>query len=310
MSWGDAYIDLQSALLNTECSEVWVAEGTYKPGALRSDSFVVRPGVDVYGGFVGTETDIHQRNWVTHVTRLSGDIGNVGDNSDNSYHVVLMDGTVGTQIITLGTVLDGLVITAGNANNSAKQNDRGGGMLCKGAGIGNDCSPEVYRITFSDNFALYGGAMYNQGNNGGTSSPILTDVAFSDNSASKNGGAVFNDGSNGGASTPLMERVTFDGNTATGSRSVWFRRKGRGYLGDGVNRQLAQRSRLADGVLVRRFVDAKGLVFVRVDVRLHPANMRARVVGDDVGLGIGVDFGEGTVWKRTFDQIAMRLRRR
>lgn len=215
MSWGDAYIDLQSALLNTECSEVWVAEGTYKPGTLRSDSFVVRPGTVVYGGFGGTETEIQQRNWVTHVTRLSGDIGTVGDNSDNSYHVVLMDGTVGTQIITFGTVLDGFVITAGNANNGATQNDRGGGMLCKGAGIDNYCSPELNRITFSDNFAVYGGAMYNQGDNGGNSSPILTGVAFSDNSASESGGAVFNDGSNGGASTPLIERVTFNGNTAT-----------------------------------------------------------------------------------------------
>lgn len=46
---------LQTALMNTACTEVWVAADTYKPttGTDRSISFAVRPSVAVYGGFAG-----------------------------------------------------------------------------------------------------------------------------------------------------------------------------------------------------------------------------------------------------------------
>ncbi len=57
-SWTDAYTDLQSALSAASSGyEIWVAAGTYRPttGADRTMSFVMRPGVAIYGGFAGTE---------------------------------------------------------------------------------------------------------------------------------------------------------------------------------------------------------------------------------------------------------------
>ncbi|MDV7402553.1 hypothetical protein RZS08_64625, partial [Arthrospira platensis SPKY1] len=87
-SWTDAFNDLQDALaLAGSCSgvtEIWVAEGTYYPtsGADRNISFSMVNGVAIYGGFDGTETQLSERNWVSHVTTLSGDIGVPGDNSD------------------------------------------------------------------------------------------------------------------------------------------------------------------------------------------------------------------------------------
>lgn len=96
-SWTDA-CDLQTALIKaTAGDEIWVAAGTYRPTARnhptdpRSATFVVKPGVALYGGFAGTETGREQRDWQANPTILSGDIGVEGDASDNSYHVVDLD---------------------------------------------------------------------------------------------------------------------------------------------------------------------------------------------------------------------------
>ncbi|HYE95721.1 MAG TPA: hypothetical protein VD962_05895, partial [Rubricoccaceae bacterium] len=58
-SWAQAFRDLQQGLSAAQSGhEVWVAEGVYKPtaGTDRSIAFVLRPGVRVFGGFAGTET--------------------------------------------------------------------------------------------------------------------------------------------------------------------------------------------------------------------------------------------------------------
>ena len=192
----------------TAC-EVWVASGTYKPtmGTDRNVSFQLRANVALYGGFVGTETSRSQRDFANIPTVLSGDIGQTGVASDNSYHVV-----VG---VTGGTI-DGFTITAGNDNRVDS---------AKGAGMYNfNASPTVTNCTFSGNSAggegciAYGGALYNEG-----SSPTLTNCTFSGNSAVSGGrnfvyaygGALYNQGS-----SPRVTNCTFSGNTATAAGSV------------------------------------------------------------------------------------------
>ena len=71
VSWGEAFPDLQSALANIECMEIWVAAGTYKPttGTDRTATFPLKNGVSVYGGFAGTETQLGQRSSVDCVRR-------------------------------------------------------------------------------------------------------------------------------------------------------------------------------------------------------------------------------------------------
>src|SRR5690606_14333708 len=179
-SWSDAFTTLQDALrLAYEGSEIWVAAGIYTPGASPSDSFHIPPGVSLYGGFAGTEDELEERDWEASPTVLSGDIdgndkvdgrGVVTDTAnikgDNAYHVVWLDGST-----TSSTRLDGVIITAGQAD-SDFPNDVGGGLYCRGTGDGNVCSPTLTNVAFAGNSAArYGGAMYNAGYLKGESSP-------------------------------------------------------------------------------------------------------------------------------------------
>lgn len=81
-----------------------------------------------------------------------------------------------------------------------------------GGGMSNWFSsfPYLDGVEFSDNSSgTYGGAMMNY-----NSSPVIRNSLFINNS-SADGGAMYNWGVSGGSSSPQMTNVTFDGNTAT-----------------------------------------------------------------------------------------------
>jgi hypothetical protein len=132
LSWASAFQAVQDGLAAAQAGdEVWVAKATYRPGTAaspRTVSFQLVGGVALYGGFAGTEASLAERDWIANPTVLSGDLllddapGFV-NRSDNCYHVVRAQGT--------GTVLDGFIVTGGNANGSG-DDARGGGIL--GAG--------------------------------------------------------------------------------------------------------------------------------------------------------------------------------
>ncbi|MBN2002886.1 MAG: hypothetical protein JXA21_05985 [Anaerolineae bacterium] len=212
LSWITAYTTLQDALAVVNYGdEIWVAEGVYYPdlGAgqteqSRTSTFTLRPGVAIYGGFDGTETDLTMRDPASHITVLSGDVdgndvvnayGVVTDaakiNFYNAYHVV-------TSInVTETTRLDGLTITAGKADTSAAPNNQGGGMFNDHGG------PILFNVIFSGNYAEdYGAGMFNK-----TSTPTLTNVTFTGNRSYGDGGGMHNE-----ASTLTLTNVTFTGN--------------------------------------------------------------------------------------------------
>jgi len=58
-SWlTDAFTNVQDALDGAGYGkEIWVAQGVYTPETARSDTFTMKPGVALYGGFEATETD-------------------------------------------------------------------------------------------------------------------------------------------------------------------------------------------------------------------------------------------------------------
>ena len=181
-SWSDAYTDLGDALRATvPYDEVWVAQGTYVPGLVRSSHFLIPVGKEVYGGFAGTEIDRAQRNYTNNPTILSGDIGISNDTTDNVFHVVIPSNE---------SVLDGFTISDGNANLNFSNDDRG-----KGAGLWADSSAfTVSNCIFNTNLAYQGGAgIYLKDANATFVSCVFID---NDAGSSGSGGAAYLEDSN------------------------------------------------------------------------------------------------------------------
>jgi predicted outer membrane repeat protein len=213
-SWANASGNLQ-VMINASAAndQVWVAAGTYKPtsGNNRTISFTMKEGVSIYGGFTGSETSLSQRPAINLTTRstttLSGDIDNSPvDNSGNSYNVIS-----NRSGLTNNAVLDGFVITGGNANGDILDEDgRGGGMYNNGRL--SSCAPLIRNCAFVNNLATYGGAIYNDGFLG-NSSPTLINCSFQANSA-HSGGAIYNNGERSGTSSPTLANCSFEANSA------------------------------------------------------------------------------------------------
>ncbi|MEP0546336.1 MAG: endonuclease [Rhodothermales bacterium] len=185
--WDRAFPHVQTALAVAEAfadevAEVWVAEGTYRPGDAtamtggRRASFHLKSGVAVYGGFAGHEGELDERDLTAHVTVLSGDLDGDGEAAGNAYHVVTATEADST------TVLDGFTITMGNTLDA--EFARGGGLYVTGG------APVLRHLTIAQNVAAGGGGMYVE-----AGSPLLFDVAFVRNTA-----FLFGSGTGGGLS--------------------------------------------------------------------------------------------------------------
>lgn len=246
-SWATAFPTVQAGLDAAEKQgggEVWVAAGTYTPTttADRTQSFRLRDGVGLLGGFAGTESQVSQRDFNKNPTILSGDIGRAGFMEDNCYSVV-----TGAD----RAVLDGFTITGGyslNAGGFPGAPPAGGGpppsagggapihitpqtVLSgpgKGSGAGMmiyQCAPIVRDCVFRDNQGGKGGAVYNMC---ATSFPPKPDVpiaapsfircTFLANHARGRGGAVANDMGIG----PIFTGCLFKENTCDGKGGAMY----------------------------------------------------------------------------------------
>jgi len=193
-SWDDAYTYLQDALADANSAEkpveIRVAQGMYRPDRSstepngtgdRTATFQLINGVTLKGGYAGPRmslsgADPNARDIDFYETVLSGDLNgddiDVNDPSDlldeptraeNSYHVVTGRGTDET------AVLDGFIVTAGNADGPWKQRyNSGGGMYNTSSG---SMVTIVRNCIFTKNSAGLGGGMCNY-----NASPTLTNL--------------------------------------------------------------------------------------------------------------------------------------
>lgn len=196
-SWATASNDLQAVInASSNGDQVWVAAGTYIPNRLPSTGavstsrdicFLLKAGVSIYGGFTGTETLLSERNHLTNITTLSGEIGSVLLSTDNCYHVVIAAGAA------CSGLLDGFTITLGHAevnlglitvNSQTIIGSRGAGIYITAS------SPTIQNCIISGNKALNGidiggaGVMVSS-----TASPVFNNCSFTNNIAANGSGS-------------------------------------------------------------------------------------------------------------------------
>jgi parallel beta-helix repeat protein/predicted outer membrane repeat protein len=205
-NWETAFQHIDDILpFSRSGDEIRVAMGTYipklpsDPCIIRTASFILRPGIQLKGGYAGLESpDPNARDYNVYETILSGDI--LGDDrtsesySDNCYQVIREASA------DANTLLEGFTIKGGNADSDIYY--RGGGMYCQGDSL------TVRFCRFVDNQAKRGGAVYNREG----ANCRFYHCYFEANRAilSGDGGAVFND-----ASDPIFENCIFTRNMAT-----------------------------------------------------------------------------------------------
>lgn len=253
-SWYTAFKDLQQGIDTAAAKgkQVWVAEGTYKPSKrldsndARSATFLIKSGIEIKGGFNGTESDSVPTG-SPYNTKLSGDIAGNDDSisvwppsvsdkkylTDNVYHVVT---TIGS---SKSIYLNGLVIQGGVSNGSG-DNRIGAGILNKNSsptleycGIKNNYSDSsgagiydaggfasIVNCLFKNNVSLSGNGsgLYVQ-----SKKSIKIDASVFDSNATKDttsisgGGALYISG----ASTEIVNSI-FTRNTSNGKGGAIF----------------------------------------------------------------------------------------
>jgi Right handed beta helix region len=219
-SWQTAFADVHSALTAARYGDqVWVAAGTYRIGvnADRSSSFILKNGVQLYGGFWGDETDLEQRDWQMNVTTLSGEIGQPG-RADNTYHVVYGKGLDST------TVLDGFAITGAYGviafDETPVFENCGGGILLEGQ-EGIKSRPAIRNCHIYGNASNYGGGIYvgsqdlrASSSSGGPVNPFVEGCLFERNYAFWSGGGIFKTGGTAADDTIKIQSTIFRHNRA------------------------------------------------------------------------------------------------
>ena len=126
-SWATAFTTVQEgidAAAGCAPGQVCVAAGTYyvlQPAALALTADLAE-GVELLGGFAGTETAVAQRDWLAHETILDGHEN--GGSAGRATHVV----TIGED-----AAIDGFTITGGRAMAGALDPNTG-----SGAGVGRE----------------------------------------------------------------------------------------------------------------------------------------------------------------------------
>jgi hypothetical protein len=194
-NWASAYNDLKTAIdAASSGDELWVAAGTYQPAS--GQSFAMKEGVKIYGGFAGAENSLSQRNWKTNVTILKGNGQSVFRNEANN--------------LTNAAVLDGFTITEGRVQAGGGGLGQNGGDAHGGGMYNREVSPVIRNCVFVDNSVRGGGG--GVGGAGGNSF----------------GGGMFNDNS-----SPLVVNCVFTNNHGHGGNG-WLNRPGGGGYGGAI----------------------------------------------------------------------------
>ncbi|QQT25174.1 MBG domain-containing protein [Sphingobacterium spiritivorum] len=254
-SWANAVSELADALVMAKTlnavtpgkvKQIWVAGGKYLPlyspedGAnfgtdkTRDNTFLLVKDVQLYGGFAGIETTLQQRDLsiAANQSILSGDFNNddvvtgagatlsFSGNGENTYHVLLSAGDVGT------AELNGFVVRGGSGSSGILTvntlnifKTQGGGMNITAS------SPTITNCVFENNHVQtgLGGAIYINTPNGAIiAAPTISKSKFLNNKSANIAGQGWGDEGAGAMynvnSNPIITDCSFVGNLVTGGR--------------------------------------------------------------------------------------------
>ncbi len=207
LSWETAVRGIKEGILFARCGllahetcQVWVAEGRYHVYQhSRQDTLLLKPGLELFGGFAGGETVFEERDWTVNETILDGQ--QPDDGPCHVFHVV-----TGSD----DAVLDGFTVTGGQARltppDLTENSETGGGMLNISA------SPTVANCVFTANDASWwGGGMHNY-----RSAPIVSNCLFTGNAVDESegwgGAAIFAQFVTEAQEGPVISECIFTGN--------------------------------------------------------------------------------------------------
>ncbi len=194
-TWADAYTDFQAALDQLAIcpvDSVWIAAGTYYPAGCytcdtnnpREFSFELRISGNCvfdtitpvfYGGFPNSGSPtINDRDWNSHPTILSGNIGDTAIHTDNSFAVFRSINHL---------VLDGITIQDGYADGATDP-------FNAGAAINVYQGVELWNCILTNNHSISnGGAVYCYQSGAGS----FTNCNLSNNTTQGSGGVIYVD---------------------------------------------------------------------------------------------------------------------
>jgi hypothetical protein len=219
-SWGSAYNYLQSALaVANSGDEIWIARGNYYPDQTSGSdtnsvnaTFTLISGVEIYGGFLGTETQRSQRAPRAYRTVLNGQVANSGK-AENVVTGTSADVTALLDGCTIANGERGLICDAGGApvivgcrfvENSGGSNN--------GGGVWNDGALTLRGCSFLGNTAFWGAGLYS------TSSGITVEnCTFLGNRSGERGYGVASRNAN-----ITLTGCSFQGNRGSGGGTVWI----------------------------------------------------------------------------------------
>ncbi|MDO6760090.1 choice-of-anchor Q domain-containing protein [Tamlana sp. 2_MG-2023] len=203
-SWTNAIAELADALVWAKQNEdpswattplqIWIAEGTYTPGTLETDSFEIPGGVTLLGGFNGTETTADERNWAENPTILSGDLDASSDATAGDSHTIIT--ALNNDITIDGFIVENSYADDDTDNSHTAIGRAGGGIYARDADNLN-----INHCIFNNNIAYgngtdngVGGTIVNFGNTSTTTT--ITNSLFFNNSATGGGGAISGESGN------------------------------------------------------------------------------------------------------------------
>lgn len=166
-SWANAKVTIAGGIEASEAGdEIWVAMDTYE------ERVFIKSGIEIYGGFAGTESQREDRNWDTNLTIIDS---STLASSDNGSTVTFARGAAAN------TRLDGFVVKGGTGTVVGPYS-YGGGIYCS-----DYSSPTIANNLIKENTATNGGGIYCYD----WSSPVIIGNKIRYNEAEDWGGGIF-----------------------------------------------------------------------------------------------------------------------